>query len=199
MEKGKQTRLELYGDEFYSNNEKAQQTMLEKYGVTSYMYTKEFNQKKLSVETRQKAIETKRKNNTFHVSSEEAELRKILIHHFGSNNVYSEYQDKRYYNKNTGYQFKCDFYIKSKDLFIELNYFPTHMLHPFCEYNEEDVHTLSLLKSNDTKWNRVCIDVWTIRDPMKLNIAKENNLNYIMLYPKDDYTDIINIIKECNY
>ena len=159
MEKGKATRLALYADEFYSNSEKAQQTMLERYGVTSYMYTEDFINKKTSPETRQKAIDTKRKNNTFHVSEPEKIVKNILVEAFGENDVFTEYQDERYASKETGYKFKCDFYIKSKDLFIELNLHPTHLLHPFCIDNKEDCIMLNKLQENDTTWNRVCIDV----------------------------------------
>lgn len=41
---------------------------------------------------------------------------------YGSDNVISQYQDKRYKNPKTGVLFNCDFYIPSEDLFIELNY-----------------------------------------------------------------------------
>lgn len=34
---------------------------------------------------------------------------------------------------------------------------------------------------------------------MKLNIANENKLNYLVLYPDNNYFDIIHIIEECEY
>lgn len=195
-EKGKKTRLELYGDEFYSNSAQAQKTCLQRYGVPFYMLTEDFRSKSVSPETQQKKISTKAKNNTFHKSSVEDKVGSILIDYFGAEDVLEQYQDDRYINPLTNYFFVCDFYIKSKDLFIELNYHPAHGLHPYDDSNVEDAKIVEKLKSNPTPWNTVCLDVWTIRDPLKQKIAKENSLKYLMLYPTDDYNDIIFIIKE---
>lgn len=186
--KGRQTRLELYGDEFYSNTEQAQKTMLEKFGVPYYMMTSEFRSITSSSDVRAKAIETRRENGTFNTSNPEVIVKQLLEEHFGSSDVLTEF------NKDPRYPYHCDFYIKSLDLFIELNLFPTHGLHPFDSANADDLRILSLLEANKTEWNSNCIDVWTVRDVAKFNSAKENNLNYITLYPNDDYMDIINII-----
>lgn len=193
--KGRATKLELYGDEFYSNSEQAQATMLERYGVPFYTYTDDFREKATSVETRQKVINTKREHHTFNTSNPEIIVKDLLWQEYGESNVYTEYQDPRY-TREDGYEFKCDFYVKSLDLFIELNLFPTHGTHPFDSKSDSDIKLLSLLKSNPTKWNLQVIDVWSLRDPQKIAAAKKSNLNYITLYPNDDYTKIIDKIKE---
>lgn len=195
-EKSKKTCLELYGDEFYSNSAQAQKTCLQRYGVPFYMFTEDFRSKSTSLETQQKKILTKARNNTFHKSSVETRVKDILIDYFGADDVLEQYQDDRYINPISNYSFICDFYIKSKDLFIELNYHPTHGLHPYSDSNIEDTKIVEKLKSNPTPWNKMCLNIWTVRDPLKQRVAKENNLKYLMLYPTDDYNNIIFIIKE---
>ena len=190
QEKGRETRKLLYGNEFYSNTEKAQETMLEKYGVPFYTMTEDFQKKSHTIQTRQKAIDTKRKNHTFNTSTEENITYTYLCEQCGEENVFREYQDERYANS-SGYKFKCDFYIKPLDLFIELNLFPTHGLHPFDANNKDDIESLNILVNNPTKWNKCVIDVWTRRDVEKLNIAKENHLNYLVIYDMDNYIEKI--------
>lgn len=195
LTKGHATKLELYGDEFYSNSEQAQATMLKKYGVPFYTYTKDFRDKTTSVETRQKAIDTKRANHTFNTSEPEVVVKQLLEQEFGCSKVYTNYQDSRY-ARDDGYKFKCDFYIQPLDLFIELNLFPTHGDHPFDPESASDATLLALLKENPTAWNLQVKDVWAVRDPQKLAAAKKAHLNYITIYPNDDYTRVIDKIKE---
>ena len=190
LQKGRDTRKKLYGNEFYSNSEQAQKTMLEKYGVPWYRMTEECQRSSHSSESERKRTETKHKNNTFHHSKPEEEFYTFLVEKFGSSDIFREYQDSRY-SSVSGTMYKCDFYIKSKDLFIELNLFPTHNLHPFDRNNEEDLKELDILLSNPTVWNKTVVDVWSVRDPEKLHCAVKNNLNYMCFYPEDDYYDII--------
>lgn len=190
LEKGRRTRLELYGDEFYSNTEQAQKTMLERYGVPFYCVTKDCQDKSRTPEANAKKIKTKHINNSFATSQPEAALKNWLEDRFGKSDVLTNYQDNRYSNKD-GYCFKCDFYIKSKDLFIELNLHPTHYLHPFDESSADDLSVLEKLRQNPTKWNLTTIDVWTVRDVNKLKIARSSGLNYLCFYQGDDYYDIL--------
>ena len=131
------------------------------------------------------------KNNSWSISKPEEDLFNLLLEKFGKDDIVREYKDDRYYDINTGYRFKCDFYVKSLDLFIELNYHPTHGLHPFNEHDEDDIELLKILKENKTPWNETVVDVWFNRDVKKLNIAKTNNLNYKTFYPGEDYYDFI--------
>ena len=39
-------------------------------------------------------------------------------------------------------------------------------------------------------------EIVTKRDVNKLNTALKNNINYLMIYPEDNWLDIISIIKE---
>lgn len=154
--------------------EKAHKTYQEKTG---------YDNPRKNPEVQKKILETKIKNGVYDeqgTSGIERRLEKILIRKFGETNVVNHYRDKRYSRK-TGYMFSCDFYIKSKDLFIELNAHPTHNNHPFNQIlDSEEVERL--LKS-DKQWNKNLVETWVVRDTEKLNIANKNNLNYIVLYP----------------
>lgn len=75
-----------------------------------------------------------------------AELERL----YGSDNVISQYQDKRYRNPKTGVPFNCDFYIPSEDLFIELNYTWFHGAHPFDIDNSDDFNKLTELQYKAT-------------------------------------------------
>lgn len=81
------------------------------------------------------------------------------------------------------YPFYCDFYIPSKDLFIELNAHPSHGRLPYSELLFEEYSNYPL------KW----VDVFARRDVKKRDTACENNLNYIMIYPQASLEDNLRI------
>lgn len=68
-----------------------------------------------SDKAKEKEYITKRKNNSFNSSKAEIQLQKKLVEVFGKCDVVRQYFDRE------RYPFKCDFYIKSIDLFIELH------------------------------------------------------------------------------
>lgn len=123
-----------------------------------------------------RGIETKRVNGTFNVSAPEKEYYELLIQRYGEEDVFTQY------NKDPRYPFACDFYIKSEDLFIELNIHPTHHTHPFNPDDEEDVRFLEVLQARNDQWSRNIVDVWTKRDYNKMQTAIKNNLNYKAVY-----------------
>ena len=107
---------------------------------------------------------------------------KLLCDKYGSDNV--EWS----YNKDDRYPFHCDFYVKSEDLFIELNIFPTHYKEPFDENNAEHLELLERIKTNPCNWiEKDMINVWANSDIKKFNIAKSNNLNYLMFYSMEEF------------
>ena len=81
------------------------------------------------------------------------------------------------------YPFACDFYIKSLDLFIEINGMWTHGGHPFDENNDEDMKKLTIWRTKNTKFYNQAIYVWTDLDVRKRECAKKNNLNFEVIYP----------------
>ena len=56
-----------------------------------------------------------KKNNSFNKSKEEEKYYSYLLHLYSSEDIVRQYYDK------DRYPFHCDFYIKSEDLFIEVN------------------------------------------------------------------------------
>lgn len=178
-EKSKQTCLERYGSEYYSQTEKARknlskklsspevknkkkETCIEKYGVENPLLNKEIQAH---------ARETKLLNNTYRTSEQEQLLKQLL------EEIYPDIISQ-YFNE-TEYPYLCDFYIPSKKLYIEYNGALTHGYRPFDINSEQDV------KERD---NRLAsgknIKQWCEIDVEKLNCAKENNLNYLVLYLK---------------
>ena len=166
------TKLLKYGDSHYNNISKHKQTKLDRYGSETY-------------NNPQKNFETRKLNGTCTTSKAEENLYLELCSKYGKENVIRQYEDDRY-KREDGYKFKCDFYIKSNDLFIEINYWQGHGPHPFDKDNEDDLKLLANWEdkrnSGLTQYDSM-IRAWTIIDPMKLNIAKKNHLNYLLLYP----------------
>lgn len=69
----------------------------------------------------------------------------VYIDCFGKNDIECQYRSERY-------PYKCDFYIKSRDIFIELNAYWMHGGHWFDINNEADVEKLQdwIDKSNES-------------------------------------------------
>lgn len=131
--------------------------------------------------------ETKRKLHTFHVSTPEKDFYNYLLTKFDAEDIIKEYKD------DVRYPFYCDFYIKSRDLFIELNIHPTHGDHPFNPESIEDVLLLSELEKQENQWAKNIIDVWTVRDYNKIQTAKESKINYKVIYEQEYRTRSYNI------
>ena len=155
-----------------------------------YTYDEKTRRRKLI-----KEVATKKKNRSYSTSTNEEITYLKLVEKFGKQDIVRQYAtDERY-------PFACDFYIISKDLFIEINIFWMHGPHLFDKTNEEDIKLLD-------KWKNRCkyiltskgkmaknsyyraIYTWTIADIKKYNIAKENNLNILFVY-KEDFDDFI--------
>ena len=132
------------------------------------------------------------------MSSKEMQERRNAIqkehHTFNSSKIeqqFKEYLEQNYPNdfeyqyRSELYPFNCDFYIKSLDLYIEIQGSWTHGRHPFDENNQEDIDKLNLWKSKNTKFYNCAIKVWTKSDIIKQNMAKEHNLNYLAIYSND--------------
>lgn len=212
--KNKQTKLLNHGDENYNNREKASQTCLYKYGVdnvskctqVSSVISNKLIGHKCSDETRmkisnarkgthlseemrvQKTINT---NNTYHEkglykrhkTKPELFVEDYLNNTFGSNHVFYNYVDKE------RYPYKCDFYVDSYDLFIEVHAGWRHGVKPYevadmqCESQLADMIAKS--KTSDNYKN--AIYTWAELDVKKLECAKKHNLNYVRLYNDDIY------------
>lgn len=82
----------------------------------------------------------------------------------------------------------------------------THGGHPFNENNEDDINKLNYLKSLDNNHNtpgnnlyNSTIYTWTIKDPFKRKVAKENNLKYFEFFNINELQNWINKYKNNEY
>ena len=194
-DKIKETCLKKYGVDSYSKTEefkyKVKETCLERYGVTCPMKSEEVKAKYDFTGIAEKAFQTKLKHGTTNTSKPERELFELLVQKFGSENVKNQY-------KSAVYPYHCDFYIKTLDLYIELNLYFTHGKHPFDKNNKTDNEVLTKWKekAKTSKFYCNAIHVWTEQDINKIKAAKENNLNYICIYNKEQYDEFKKYIKE---
>ena len=146
-----------------------------------------------------KKYKTKKKNGTFKSSNCEDIIYQFLIYKFNEDFDNVLYQ----YNKDKRYPFQCDFYIKSLDLFIEINFDPSNGKEPFDSNNKRHLKLIDewtkksneyTLKHNKRSRYDNFIEVWTWRDVNKLKIAKKNNLNYLAIYNWNQFYDWFNTL-----
>lgn len=187
IKKIKETKLKNHGNENWCNTEKIKRTMLKNWGVDNYTKSqdyknlyknKEFVRKKIN-----KSYDTKKKNNSFHISKPEFDIYQKLLNKFSD--TIHHYKDNRY-------PFECDFYIPSKDLFIELNFHWTHGKEPFDKNNKNHLKILEKWKLKNSKFYKTAEEVWTIRDPLKLKTFLDNKLNFKIFYTKEDFENWFN-------
>lgn len=162
--------------------------------VQSKMKSTSFKRYGVEFPTKTKAIQdkiykTKKKNHTVNSSKSEEHMYALLVERFGKNDVDHQYKyDSRY-------PFVCDFYVKSLDLFIELNAHWSHGGHWF-DSNSTDMQILSRwqVKAKNSNYYQCAIDTWTIRDIEKRKMAVKNRLNYVVFW-KNDLSDFIDWIE----
>ena len=148
-----------------------------------------------------KGFKTKMLNGTYQSSKPEELFYSRLLEIFDEQDIIRQYLDKG------RYPYHCDFYIKSLDLFIELNLTWFHGGHPFNKDSEEDIARLNHLMSKQayyisSKTGKVkknsyfdAVKCWTQRDPAKLQLAIQNNLNYIVIYKETEIDDFFERIQ----
>ena len=184
-----QTNIKRYGGKSPLMNDKikkkAQETCLKKYGVTSYLKTKDF---------KEKVLKTMKERGTLPHSKIEIKFYNYLLTLFKEDDIIQQY-------KNDLYPYHCDFYIKSLDLYIEINGTWTHGMHPFDENNKDDIQKLNFWKSKNSPYYNSAINTWTNLDVNKRTIAKQNNLLFLAIYSiKIDVCkqEFMNFIKDNN-
>ncbi|MBQ3415312.1 MAG: hypothetical protein IJH39_08230 [Clostridia bacterium] len=204
LESVKQTIFNKYGVDNISKlpeiKEKKKQTTLLHYNVETFLQHPIAREKRKTQESLNKEYETKRKNNSFNKSKVEDNVYQLLVNKFGIDNVKRHYKTKEY-------PYDSDFYIISKNMYIDYNGFPSHMNHPFNINDMNDINLLNKLKEKeslkiemdkkngiDRTYNQYSnyIYTWTDLDVRKRNIAKENNINRIEIWKNDNLNDIIN-------
>lgn len=182
---------------------KAEETCLKNNGVRYGILLPEVQEKLRSSEIQQKKYQTHKKNNSFNSSSKEDEIGKYILSIFP--NTIFQYNDSRYVNAKTLIPYNCDYYIPELDLFIEYQGSQYHHNHPFDKTNPDDLNEINRLKerskslheqleNSDNRNNQYdnIIECWTKRDVLKRESAKLNNINYLEIWPNDNYKKIIN-------
>lgn len=170
--------------------EKTKQYYMDNFNVNNPMQIKEIQRK---------AFETKKKNNSFGTSKAEKLIFDKLLNLFPD--TVTQYSTDIY-------PYPCDFYIPCLDLFIEYQGFMTHGSEPFDATNIEHQQILQEWKEKclETNFKGIkkimyenAIKVWTITDPHKRQIVKENNLNWLEFFTLEEfnawYEDLIHAIK----
>lgn len=147
-----------------------QATMLQRYGVANSVEDKHI---------RDSIFEARRINGTLNTSLPEKVLGDILREKFGDDDVlYNKVIDARY-------PWHVDYYIKSLDLFIELNGDPSHNTHWYEFDSNDDSNCLSNWKAKAELGKSRYISqirTWTKSDVEKRQMAKKNRLNYLVFW-----------------
>lgn len=171
---------------------KLEKTNVEKYGGASPFSSKTIRDKASRTRLRniQKEMESFRDGgiidgSVFKNSKSEMIVFYELIKKFGKDDVYFQY-GKHPYDKR--YPYNCDFYIKSLDLFIEMNLYYSHGNHWFDSSNHDDCLRVKHLQQTDKRRNRVAVDTWVRVDVEKRNKAKSENIKYLVFWDSSTYS-----------
>ena len=148
---------------------KTKTTCVERYGVTSPMKRQDILDK---------VFQAKDENGTWNTSEPEMIVYDVLCNLFGETDVVKQY-------RSIDYPFVCDFYIKSKQMYIELNITWTHGCHWYDAVNDESVLNKWQQQAIDSDYYKNAISTWTKRDVNKRKVARENNLNYLVFWQQD--------------
>lgn len=131
----------------------------------------------------ERALSVKRANGTWRDSQPERDLHQLLIEQFGTDDVKAQFRDP------DRYPWACDFYIPSRDLFIELNGSWTHGPHWYVATNDADVQQVSDWKSKGSPYYLNAIENWTVRDVRKRESARTHALNYVAFWGRKGLDD----------
>lgn len=173
-----------------SVKEKSKNTIKEKYNVENISQSNEwknqwknedFKNKKLN-----KEYNTKKENKTFTTSALEDSF-KLLLENNNINYISNFKSDK--------YPFKCDFYLKDYDIYIELQFHWSHGIEPFIlnEIKHEEIK--SKWANMNTEYYNKAIKTWVTDDVLKRNTAIKENLKYVEVFNKNNLIKLIDLIK----
>ena len=204
-EKIKQTNIQKYGvDYLFKSNiikEKIKQTNIQKYGVDNPLKNKEIREKikqtniqKYGVDNPLKNKEIWKKSQDNRQISSKSKLENNFLNYlklkYESDDIITQYKSKEY-------PYYCDFYIKSINLYIEIQGHWTHNDHPFDinNLNDQQIMNIWRTKSLSDKYYKNALNTWTIKDVEKRNTAIQNNLNYLEIFGKTDLNKCIDIFE----
>lgn len=210
LQKIKDTNLKKFGVEFAlqqlkkENSEiyqKISQTCINKFGVDSPLKNKEIREKikqtniqKYGVDNPLKNKEIWKKSQDNRQISSKSKLENNFLNYlklkYESDDIITQYKSKEY-------PYYCDFYIKSINLYIEIQGHWTHNDHPFDinNLNDQQIMNIWRTKSLSDKYYKNALNTWTIKDVEKRNTAIQNNLNYLEIFGKTDLNKYIDIFE----
>lgn len=177
------TRKKHFGDAPGWNLEKSISTRRQKYG--SAWNQAEVRNTKLRLHqdanwnNPEKNFATRKQNGTCNTSKPEEKAYRLLVAKFGADDVIRQFKSEQY-------PFACDFYVKSRDLYIECNFSWVHGGHFFDECSQDDLAIAEKWKAKKTRYYQNAIHTWTIRDKQKLETALANELNYAVWWNLDE-------------
>lgn len=214
-DKSVETQIQLYGGvglAGQNTKDKALTTVMERYGVRNVMQNPQIKQKlgvvnqklygsispfgsdeirsrlkDMRCENIAEAMFTYKKTGylderMFSQSPQELAALYMLGERFGMDDVYYQYG---IHPSDDRYPYNCDFYIKSKDLFIELNGHYTHGNHWFDAKNHDDLLRVKHLMDSGKAKNKEAVRIWIESDPMKRESARKANLRYLVFWDGD--------------
>lgn len=171
--KKKATNEERYGDTCVMNNDdvlaKYHATCMERYGVSCYARTADFRRKMNNVTS------MRIQDGVFSSSSSEETLYILLLNCFDESDIIRQYMSDVY-------DYACDFYIKSRNMYVELNATWLHGGHWYDADSTYDNSVLLKWQKKNTAYYDNAIATWTKRDVHKREMAKKNALNYVVFW-----------------
>lgn len=203
LKKSKVTSMKEYGATNFMKSKAAdkvkslmllhsQETQMKKYGAPHFSQSEEF--KSHIKEYKQKEYSTRKAHGTLggNTSHAEDEVYKLLCQYFDSDDIV------RQYSTDPRYPYNCDFYIKSRDMFIEYNGTWYHGNHWYESGDPKDLAQvrkfLAKSKRSDAYKNGEnflgAINTWTNRDVAKRQCARQHKLNFIVFWGRADFEDV---------
>lgn len=177
-DKIRETMISRYGVAYGWQNEeiyaKFLWTMHARYGVEYAAQSQVF---------RGKMYKTMEDRCTWNHSSAEDYLYDKLVSVFGSDDIFREYRtDSRY-------PYRCDFYVKSRDMFVEMNGYFSHWHHWYGS-DVSDLAVLDEFSGREGGRYRSFEQVWPDSDVKKREAARSHNLNYIVFWDGARWSDV---------
>lgn len=164
------TMLERYGvDSGFASpilREKAAKTCVVRFGFNNAMSLKAIADKMTA---------SKVSHGTSNTSVPEENLYKWLCDVFGADDVVRQYASHEYNHA-------CDFYIKSRDLYIELNATWTHGGCWFDDREDDVLLTAWQSRAADSEYYAAALRTWSELDVIKRRDAAKVRLNYIVFW-----------------
>lgn len=116
----------------------------------------------------QKALKTRIKNNNIPKTERIFKEKLLELGYIENIDFFLEY-------KSNDYPFRCDFYLKWLNLYVELNCHPAHGAHWFNKNSKEDLKIKQYLedKKDISSFYNSVLKTWTIDDVKKRNYAKK--------------------------